>query len=199
MTITLTYYVSLASPWTFLGHQRLVDLADRFGAKITVAPMSLADVFPVSGGLPLPKRAPQRQAYRLVELQRWSAHLGLDLTLHPKFFPVDDTKAAHAVIATGLAGLDAVRATGALLSGVWQQDRNIADDDDIALLLDQVGLPGGEIASRINDPDVIDGRAKATRMAIDAQVFGAPTYQLGEELFWGQDRLMFLEQALDRL
>ena len=89
MSLDIDYYFTPQSPWTYLGHQRFADMARAAGASIKVLPVDLGGkVFPVSGGLPLAKRAPQRQAYRLVELKRFSEHLGLPLNLHPKYFPV---------------------------------------------------------------------------------------------------------------
>ena len=87
MSKTVDYYFSPISPWTYLGHARFADMAKRHGAAVNVKPADFGKVFPVSGGLPLAKRAPQRQAYRLVELKRFRDHLKLPLNLQPKFFP----------------------------------------------------------------------------------------------------------------
>ena len=77
MSRTVDYFFAPHSPWTYLGHARFVQVARDAGAQVNAKPMDLARVFPVSGGLPLAKRAPQRQAYRLVELKRFSQHLGV--------------------------------------------------------------------------------------------------------------------------
>ncbi len=81
------YYVSLNSPWTYLGSKRFEAIAAKHKADVTIWPVDFGSVFAVSGGLPLPKRAPQRQAYRMMELKRWRDHLGVKTTLEPKFFP----------------------------------------------------------------------------------------------------------------
>src|SRR5688572_2713428 len=96
---TIDYYMSPSSPWTYLGHARLEDMAKRYGATVLVKPVDFGVIFPQSGGLPLPKRAPQRQAYRLVELRRWKDFLGVPLVVQPKFFPVDATGAACLIAA----------------------------------------------------------------------------------------------------
>ena len=88
MRQTIEYFFAPQSPWTYLGHQRLQDIAAAAGARIEVRPADYGRIFPASGGLPLTKRAPQRQAYRLVELKRFSEHLNIPLNLQPKFFPV---------------------------------------------------------------------------------------------------------------
>ena len=104
MTRTIDYYYSLISPWTYLGAARFAEIAERHGATVRHKPISLAKIFPESGGLPLAKRAPQRQAYRLMELERWRDHLGVPLNLHPKHFPADETTAAHMVTAAAMEG-----------------------------------------------------------------------------------------------
>src|SRR6185436_5116132 len=88
------YYMTPSSPWTYLGHARFAEIAKHHGAQIKVKPVDFGVIFPQSGGLPLPKRAPQRQAYRLMELRRWKEHLGVPLVVQPKYFPVDATAAA---------------------------------------------------------------------------------------------------------
>src|SRR4029078_6492345 len=93
------YYVSLNSPWTYLASKRLEAMAAKHGADVTIWPVDFGAVFAASGGFPLPKRSPQRQAYRMMELKRWRDHLGIKLTLEPKFFPADEGPAARCVIA----------------------------------------------------------------------------------------------------
>jgi len=115
--VTIDYYFSPHSPWTYLGHDRFAALAKQHGARINVLPVDLGGkVFPVSGGLPLAKRAPQRQAYRLVELRRFSEHHGVPLNLQPKYFPVASDDAAKLIIAVDLHdGTDAAMATASAL------------------------------------------------------------------------------------
>ena len=134
MSKVCEYFFAPQSPWTYLGHQRFVDLAKQYEVKIELKPCDLGRVFATSGGLPLAKRAPQRQAYRLVEMQRWSEHLGLPMHLQPTFFPVAADPAALLIIAAQLAnGTDAaVNLTGAILRGVWAEQKNIADADTLA-------------------------------------------------------------------
>ena len=91
------YYVSLNSPWTYLGSKRFEAMAQKHGADVTIWPVDFGSVFAVSGGLPLPKRAPQRQAYRMMELKRWRDQVGVKLNLEPKFFPSNEVPAAKCV------------------------------------------------------------------------------------------------------
>jgi 2-hydroxychromene-2-carboxylate isomerase len=197
MTITIDYYFSPHSPWTYLGHERFAALAAAAGARINVLPVDLGRVFPVSGGLPLAKRAPQRQAYRLVELKRFSEFLGRPLHLQPRYFPVDTEDAAKLIIAVDqLDGTDAaMRIVAATLRAVWAEQRNIADPTVLQALLVETGLE----PRRLDDAQtqaVHERYAGDSQRAIDAGVFGAPTYVVDGELFWGQDRLDFLERRL---
>ena len=201
MSPVIDYFFTPQSPWTYLGHARFAAMAHAAGARVNVLPVNLGGkVFPVSGGLPLAQRAPQRQAYRLVELRRFSEHLGLPLNLHPKFFPVPDAAAARLIIAVDLHdGADAAMAiTGAVTRAVWVEERNIADEQTLTALLAATGLP----AQRLGDaqsPDVHARYETDTQRAIDAGVFGAPTYVVDGEMFWGQDRLDFVQRRLARV
>lgn len=197
MSKTVDYYLAPQSPWTYLGHQRLVQIAKAAGATVRVMPMDLGQVFPISGGLPLGKRAPQRQAYRLVELTRFSESLNLPLNLHPKFFPVAGDPSAKLIIAVDMhLGADAALAiTGALLSAVWREERDIADTATLAALLNEQQLDAACLALS-NTPEVQARYDSYTQNAIDAQVFGAPSYVIDGDMFWGQDRLDFVAQKL---
>ena len=197
MSKTVDYYLAPMSPWTYLGHQRLVEIAKSAVATVRVMPMDLGKVFPISGGLPLGKRAPQRQAYRLVELTRFSQHLNLPLNLHPKFFPVAGDPSARLIIAVDMHhGADAaLTITGALLAAVWHEERDIADTDTLAALLSEHKLDAACLALS-NTPEVQARYDSYTQSAIDAQVFGAPTYLIDGDMFWGQDRLDFVAQKL---
>ncbi len=199
MTITIDYYFAPQSPWAYLGHERFAAIARAAGARINVLPVDLGRVFPVSGGLPLAKRAPQRQAYRLVELKRFSEHLDRMLVLQPRYFPVSADDAAKLIIAVDQAdGSEAaMRIAAATLRGVWAEQRNIADPAVLQAMLAECGLA----ARRLEDSQsqaVHERYADDSQRAIDAGVFGAPTYMVFGEMFWGQDRLDFLERRLAR-
>lgn len=200
MSHIVDYYLAPQSPWTYLGHPRFADIAQAAGARVQVLPIDLGGkVFPVSGGLPLAQRAPQRQAYRLVELKRFAEHLELPLNLQPSFFPVAGDAAARLIIAVQAHDGDgaAMRLTGAVLKAVWAQQRNIADAGVLAALLNETGLA----AQRLDDaqaPSVQRQYEANTQRAIDTGVFGSPSYVIEAEIFWGQDRLEFVQRRLAR-
>jgi len=176
MATTIDYYFAPQSPWTYLGHQRFWNIARRAGADIRVLPIDLGKIFPRSGGLPLPQRAPQRQAYRLVELKRFADWLGLPLNLHPTYFPVPAEAAARLILAVAASqGSDAaMQLTGVVLKAVWAEQRNINDAGTLAQLLAECGLPAAALAEAQGDP-VQQRYEAATQQAFDAGVFGAPS------------------------
>ena len=194
---SVDYFFAPQSPWTYLGHERFVRLARQHNAQVRVRPVDLGRVFAVSGGLPLSQRPAQRQAYRLVELARFARHLELPLHPQPQFFPVAGDAAARLIVAVDQAlGADAaLRISGAVFAAVWAQQRNIADAAVLAELLVEQGLPAS-CASAALTPEVQQRYEAHTQAAIDAGVFGAPSYVIDGEIFWGQDRLDFVARAL---
>src|ERR1700687_6239129 len=147
MAKLVDYYFTPVSPYTYLGHERFLEIAATHGATVAVKPVDYGRIFPVSGGLPLKQRAPQRQAYRLIELERWSKHLGKPFNVKPKFFPVSPEAAARWIIAAQARGAadalrsdadalrgdaDALRLAGALLRAVWAEERDISEEPTLA-------------------------------------------------------------------
>ena len=195
MPAAVDYYFAPISPYSYLGHERFAAIAEKHGATVNLIPIDLMQVFPVSGGIPVGKRAPQRQAYRLVELQRWSDHLGVPLTLHPKHWPTADAAASRLVIAADRAGADAMGLAFALMRACWSEDRDIADAATLEAIVESCGLDRA-LLEAANAADVEDQRVAFTQQAIDRQVFGAPFYVVNGEMFWGQDRLDFVDEAL---
>jgi 2-hydroxychromene-2-carboxylate isomerase len=198
LSTTVDYYFTPQSPWTYLGHERFAQIARAADAKVRVLPVDLGGkVFPVSGGLPVGQRAPQRQAYRLLELQRYSDHLRAPINVKPKYFPVSGDESARLIIAVDLHdGSDAaMKIAGAVFSAVWVRERHIADEKVLAELLAECGLDAARLEQ--SHSQAVQERYEAnTQQAIDAGVFGAPSYVVNGEIFWGQDRLDFVERRL---
>ena len=200
----IDYYFTPISPYTYLGHERFLEIAATHGATIAVKPVDYGRIFPVSGGLPLKQRAPQRQAYRLIELERWSKHLGKPFNVKPKFFPVSPDAAARWIIAAQARGAadalrsdaDALRLAGALLRAVWAEERDISDEPTLASIATEQRLDPALLAAGAASPDTASRYDALTQEAIERQIFGAPTYVYRDEPFWGQDRLDFLDRAL---
>jgi len=192
----IDYFYSHVSPWTFMGHQRLLDMAKRHGATIDFVPLTLAKVFPVSGGIPLGKRAPQRQAYRMWELRRWPAVLGIEINIEPKYFPVDDGPSAKIAVLAQRDGGDISRLSLAFLHAVWREERNITDGDTLIAITDDCGFDGKALYEESLSEQANTLLKSNCNRANEAEIFGAPTYVVDGEPFWGQDRLDLLERVL---
>ena len=197
MPEVIDHYYSLVSPWTYLGGPRLEEIARRAGATVYDKPADFGRIFPASGGLPLARRAPQRQAYRL-SFGRWRDFLGVELNLRPKHFPAPDDLAARVVVAAKRAGADAGRLSHAILRAVWAEERDVADPGTLRAVAAENGLDGAALLAAAETGAVREAYAANTAEAIARGVFGAPSYVYRGELFWGQDRLDFLERALAR-
>jgi len=196
-TRTLDYYLSLQSPWTYLGHDRVLNLASAHGVEVALFPVDYGVIFPATGGLPLPKRAPERRSYRMAELERWREHLNVPLNLKPQYFPVDEKLATRLVVCVRKDNpADAITVTSSILRAVWSEDRDIADPETLREILQAQGLDADDLLARAEEKAAAERIVKDTDRAIARGVFGAPTYILDGHLFWGQDRLDFVERQL---
>ena len=192
----IDYYYSHVSPWSYLGAERFCAIAANAGATIAFKPMDLGVIFPQSGGLPLGKRSPQRRTYRMTELKRWKKHLNVEITLEPAHFPTNDKPGALMAIAAGLAGHDMGPLSLAIMGKCWIEEKNIAEEAVLVEAANECGL-NGEALLQDSKQDAAAATYEAnTNEAAKLQVFGAPAYIYKDELFWGQDRLDFLERAL---
>jgi 2-hydroxychromene-2-carboxylate isomerase len=193
---SIDYYLTILSPWTYLGHGPLHDIATKRGAAIRYKPMPIGAVFEATGSLPLAKRPPARQRYRWMELQRWRDRRGLPLTLKPAHFPLDATRANRAVLAVMESGRNPAKLIGRMLKGVWADELNLADDAVIARLLADEGFDAPAVLAAADSDAIAAIYEQNGKDAIAADVFGAPGYVLDGEVFWGQDRLELLDDAL---
>jgi 2-hydroxychromene-2-carboxylate isomerase len=197
VTKDIDYYFTPVSPFVYLGHDRFVAIARKHGATIAVKAINLGEVFPVSGGLPLSKRAPQRQAYRLLELKRWSDYLNMPINVQPKYFPVNGDLAAAWILAAQEQGIaQALALTGAVGRAIWEQERDVAAESTLMDIAGELGFDAVTLSRRAATTEIGTRYKTLTQEAIDRQVFGAPTYIYRDEVFWGQDRLDFLDRAL---
>ncbi len=198
MSKVCEYFFAPHSPFAYLGHARFVAMAKQHQVQVALKPFDLSKVFGLSGGLPLAKRAPQRQAYRLKELARWSAYLELPMHLQPTYFPVQSDAAARLIIATQLAHgtTAALDLTGAIMRGIWAEQKNIADNDTLLAIVNSLGHDGMSLLKSSETASVQAEFDRFTEEASAANVFGAPWYIVDGEGYWGQDRLDFVERAL---
>src|SRR5246127_3533239 len=195
---TIDYYVWLLSDWAYLGGVRFVQLATRHGLKINHIPMRMQDVYAGSGGVLLANRSWQRQAYRITELKRWRSRLGISVNIEPKFYPADVDLASCVVIAAQQRGLSVADFVNAVMRAVWAEDRNVADPGVLVAIAERCGLEGRALLEAADAQAGRDADRGNTERALAAGVFGSPFYAFAGELFWGQDRLDMLEEAIVR-
>jgi 2-hydroxychromene-2-carboxylate isomerase len=194
VSTTIDYYFSTSSPWTYLGSGRFIEMAKKVGATVNVYPVNFHTIFAQSGGLPLPKRSPQRQAYRMMELKRWRDYLGIPIVVEPANFPSKAPLAAQTIIAAREAGQDALTLSDAILTALWRDDRDIDDPTEIATIAETLGMDGHALVDAA--PGFADDYAADSDAALASGVFGAPTWVVNGEVFWGQDRLELLRWRL---
>ena len=200
MPVTVDYYMTLNSPWTYLGSALFAEIAKRNDATVNIKPSKFGPISEQTGGLPLPKRSPQRRAYRMMELKRWRDVRGIPVTLEPKHFPCDDTAATRLVIAAKLQGKDAHKLSLELGRALWEREESLADPATISSAAQRAGFDAAELRPGHSDAELDVLHDQFTKEALIAGVFGAPSFVLPSgEIFWGQDRLELLERALKKL
>ena len=192
----IDYYFSMVSPWAYIGHAAFMAVARRHDVALTYKPMSLGSVFAETGGLPLAKRAPARQRYRIMELQRWREKRGLQFPIHPKFWPFNAALADQVAVAAAMEGhdLDALIHQG--FKAIWEEERNLADEATIVAVADAAKLPGARLLAAAKTDAVKAVYEQNDRDAIAVDAFGSPAYVMDGEVFWGQDRIDLLADAL---
>jgi 2-hydroxychromene-2-carboxylate isomerase len=196
MTRQVDYYFSLQSPWAYIGHKSFLEVARNYDLKVNHKPVLLVDLFSQTGGLPLMKRHPVRQRYRMMELQRWRDKRGLNFHLEPAHWPFDVRLADGVVIAAIEAGLDPDPFLRRAYAAVWEDQLNLADPVALIKLADESGLPGQRLIERSASEAIGAAYEQNRQDALAADVFGSPAYVLDGEVFWGQDRIELLADAL---
>jgi 2-hydroxychromene-2-carboxylate isomerase len=195
---TIDYYVWLLSDWAYLGGVRFMQMAARHGVCVHYIPMRMQDVFASGGGIILADRSWQRQAYRIEELKRWRTRLGMPLNIEPRYFPADVDLASCMVIAGQRGGLPVGDFVNAVMRVIWAEDQNPTDPAVLATIAQRCGVDGDELIESARTEVVQAEYRDNTARALAAGVFGSPFYQFEGHLFWGQDRLDMLEEAIIR-
>jgi 2-hydroxychromene-2-carboxylate isomerase len=196
MARRITCYFTTISPWAYIGHALFLSIARAHDVAIDWKPVNLSEIFPQTGGLPLAKRPPARQRYRMLELQRWREKRGLNFHLHPKHWPFDCTLADRSVIAVVQSGKDPAAYIGRVFKAVFEEERDCADQNVLGEILSGSGHDARSIIASAPSPEIEAAYKTNIAEALAAGVFGSPTYVLEGELFWGQDRLELLQDAL---
>jgi len=201
MSKIIEYYMSLVSPWSFLGNDQLCDIVQRYNVSIDLIPIDYGQMFAATGTLPLPERPWQRKRYRLVELKRWSEYRGIPLNPQPTNYQgevkePDESEAALMVIAAKRANLDSLALANAISRTLWVEDRDPFNRDALVRIAEHLGMDGRALLAECQKDSVRSEYGAYTSQAVDRGVFGIPTYIFDGEMFWGQDRLDFLQRSV---
>jgi len=198
MSKTIDYFLSPMSPWVYLGHEPLHTLLDKFNAAVNVIPIDPGKLFAATGGVPVAQRPIQRQKYRLAELKRWKSFLGSPIIIEPAHFPYNPALVSLVVVATvnEYGAQKAMELTLCLMKGCWVEDRNMGLTEEVKKSIESCDLNSDDLLELASNDQTSKDLEKNTQHAIEAGVFGAPTYIINGELYWGQDRLDFVQRSL---
>lgn len=197
-------FYSLSSPWAYLAGPRLQPLLQRTGATLVLKPYDFQAVVPHTGGIPLKTRPEARRSYHRLELDRWRKHLDMPLNLDPAHYPQGtpsdpdwNKKPGWMVIAAQNQGLDALPLSHALLRALWAEERDTSQAEVRIAVANAAGYDGAALQALERTPETQACYQRNSDEAIAQGIFGAPIFVLDGERFWGQDRLDFLERALN--
>lgn len=192
----LDFYFSFISLYTYIGYEAFEALVQKYDLEVNYKPIDLHAVFSASGGLPVSKRPPQRQAYRFVEMQRWAITRNIPLVLKPKHHPSDPVIGHRMLISAMAKNLDVKEFIRNALKILWVDDLDIKDPKVMVDVANKSGLNGELLLRESNNPQIDIEIERLTVEAVERQVFGTPFFFYRDEPFWGQDRLDLLEDAI---
>ncbi|WNJ87913.1 2-hydroxychromene-2-carboxylate isomerase [Bosea sp. 685] len=195
---SIRYYFWTISDWAYLGHRRLVEIANRHGATIDYRPVDLPAIYAKTGGILLGQRAQQRQDYRFAELRRWKVRLNDPINIEPKFSPVAHELSSRLLIAAKLGGFPVSEFTFDVMKAAWVEERDISDPNTLREIAARHVPEVEQLFDSAASSEVLAEYQRYTDDAPQDGVFGSPFYIFKGEPFWGQDRLDFLDEALAR-
>ncbi|HQS17715.1 2-hydroxychromene-2-carboxylate isomerase [Reyranella sp.] len=193
MARTLEFYFDYGSPYSYLADTQVEAIAQRAGATLVRKPMLLGGVFKATGNHS-PAELPQKSAWSAFDMPMWARHYGVPFQRNP-FFPVNTLALMRGAAAAQIDG-SFERYHPAVFKAMWVEGRNLNDMKEVAAVLTAAGLDVGKFGARIQDQDVKDRLKATTEEAVARGVFGAPTCFVDKMMFFGNDRLPFVELAL---
>ncbi|EEX14470.1 dsba oxidoreductase [Citreicella sp. SE45] len=199
MSKVIDYYFGPISGYAYLGHAALMALARETGARVRFLPIDMVKVYEASGLRPPYDQSDAARSYRVEDQRRLARMRGLRMKVGPENYPADTRLACRVILAAGRLGLDQDSIAMACLRGTWAEGRNIADPGDLGEALRQIEMPCMDLLHTAETEELRDEADAVTQAAIDAGVFGSPTYVIDGERFWGQDRLDFMREALRKV
>jgi len=194
MVKQVEFYFDVGSPYSYLAYKALPAIAAAHGAQIVWRPMLLGGVFKATGNHS-PAENPAKSKWMHQDLQRWAAHYGAAFKRNPHF-PINTMVLMRGAAGMQLRGPDLPKYLEAIFHAMWSEPRNLGEAAELAAVLRQAGFDADAFHALVNDPEVKDQLRKNTEAAVARGVFGAPTFFVGEQMHWGQDRLEFVAAAL---
>lgn len=195
MSKQVEFFFDVGSPTAYLAWTQLPKIADRQGAEIVWRPMLLGGVFKATGNQS-PVMIPAKGKYLGPDLQRFAERYGITLNQNPHF-PINTVSLMRGACGYQAAGqLDAY--LGVVFPAMWVERRNLNDPAEVLDMLKQNGFDPEEFQKMISDDAVKGPLKEASDEAVSRGTFGAPTFFVGDEMFFGQDRLDFVEEALQK-
>ncbi|MDH6233789.1 2-hydroxychromene-2-carboxylate isomerase [Mesorhizobium soli] len=193
----IVYYFWILSDWAYLGGPRLESLSQRHDIEIEYVPLNLPEVYARTGGVLLSQRAPERQRYRITELERWRSRLGMTCNIEPKFVDSEDAALASCCVIAAMRECDnAGLLANAFMKALWAEEQDICDASTVGNIAEANGFDSDRLIARAQGDDIKEQFRSNTFRAIEDGVFGSPSYVFEGELFWGQDRIEMLEEAV---
>jgi 2-hydroxychromene-2-carboxylate isomerase len=189
----LEYFFDYVSPFSYLADTQLAALVKRTGAEIIYRPFFLGGVMQASKNSP-PITVPNKGKYMFTDITRWTRRYGVEINPNPHF-PVNTLHAMRAAVAA-LGEQRFPDFHRAMYRGVWVEGKNLGDEEVLRTAIGASGLDAAKILARSKEADVKDTLRRNSDEAVERGAFGAPTFFVGDEMFWGNDRLDFLEEAL---
>ena len=196
MSNSIDYYFTCISPFAYLGHSELMEIASAHGKSVHFKPFNIFDVWDVSGAVPPAERPAVRQRYRKIEIQRAAVMRDTCMNPSPEFFPTNPAPADLCICALVHTGENPSKFSQEVGRAVWERNLQVADDKVLVSLLDECGFDGNEILALSKTDIITEIRDINTQDAIKSDAIGAPAYVYKGEVFWGQDRLEYLEQMI---
>ena len=195
MSKTVDFYFDFGSPAAYLAYTQLPKLCAETGATVVMKPMLLGGVFQSTGNR-APITVPLKGSYLFVDLSRYAKRYAVPLNMNP-FFPINTITLMRADVGLALRGDDRLQAyRAAVFRAIWVDRQNLNDAATVGAMLAAAGFDPAAILALVADQQVKDELKTLTQAAVDRGIFGAPTFFVGKEMFWGQDRLDFVREAL---
>lgn len=197
--MTIDYYYSVRSVYAYFGARRIAELGRRSGRKLRHFPVDLSQVVPAFGSVPFSERTAKIRAYQFGrELERWSEWLEMPVVVDPVHHYGDRELPSSCVLAAQQLGQDVDRLSNAILTALWRDDRDIGNPEVLATIAIDCDMAPDPILELALSPEIRQQFADCTAQAIKNAVPGSPTYVVDGEVFYGQDRLMFVERQLQQ-